>query len=399
MTTMGASSGRRRALAALSLTLGLLLAVGLAEITLRLLAREEPSGYRIRWVLVPWTWEEWVARTRAGRDQPRDAPHFLLPDPVLGWAPGPGRSGQDEPQDPPVTYHSSREGIRSPVAGLDYRALARGRRVVALLGDSFAFSLQVDFAGSIGGRLQDQLGDHWLVLNFGVNGYGVDQTWLRYREQARTWRPEVVLFGLSNHDLVRSLAVYPFVSFGGGWLPYAKPRFVLEGGELRLVNAPLIGPGEILERSGFTDLPFIELDYGYRRQAMAGRPGGGPLLWRWWQARSPATPEPPPEVSDDTLLALNTALIRAAHDLGREDGSRTVSVLYPFPGSGDFGPAGPADTFARQALGASGQPWYDLTPCLAPIPRERFHAADGIHYSPEANAAAAACLARLIRAL
>src|SRR5690606_15280446 len=111
----------------------------------------------------------------------------------------------------------------------------------------------------------------------------------------------------------------------------------------------------------------------------------------------PERPEPPPEVSDETLLALNEALIRAAHDLGREDGSRTVSVLYPFPGSGDFGPEGPADTFARQALRASEQPWYDLTPCLAPIPRERFHAADGIHYSPEVNAAAAACLARLIR--
>jgi hypothetical protein len=58
-----------------------------------------------------------------------------------------------------------------------------------------------------------QLGPQVQVLHFGVDGYGVDQAYLRYQRDVRPWHPDLVILGFINHDLHRSLAVYSFVSF------------------------------------------------------------------------------------------------------------------------------------------------------------------------------------------
>lgn len=110
-------------------------------------------------------------------------------------------------------YFSSVEGIRS--AGPNMRMADRtGRFRVALIGDSNAFSFEVPFDQSWGYLLERLLGDDVQVLNFGVDGYGIDQMYLRYRRDVRPWKPQVVLIGFIGHDLSRTMAVYPFVSFG-----------------------------------------------------------------------------------------------------------------------------------------------------------------------------------------
>jgi len=85
-------------------------------------------------------------------------------------------------------YFSSVEGIRS--AGPDVRFAHRSaRRRVALIGDSNAFSFEVPFEESWGHHLQQLLGADAQVLNFGVDGYGIDQIYLRYRRDVRPWKP------------------------------------------------------------------------------------------------------------------------------------------------------------------------------------------------------------------
>ena len=116
---------------------------------------------------------------------------------------------------------------------------------IALIGDSHAFSFEVPFEDSWGYHLQRLLGDGTQVLNFGVDGYGIDQAYLRYQRDVRPWKPKVVVIGFAGHDLWRALAVYPFVSFR--WPGYlVKPRFAIEKEGLKLLNAPLPTPAEIL---------------------------------------------------------------------------------------------------------------------------------------------------------
>ena len=75
-----------------------------------------------------------------------------------------------------------------------------------------------------GHHLERQLGPAVPVLNFGVDGCGLDQTYLRCRRNVRGWKPRVVLISLMGHELLRTMAVYPFVSFR--WPPcVVKPSW------------------------------------------------------------------------------------------------------------------------------------------------------------------------------
>jgi hypothetical protein len=129
------------------------------------------------------------------------------------------------------------------------------RARVALIGDSNAFCFEVPFQDSWGYHLQRLLGADVQVLNFGVDGYGIDQMYLRYKRDVRPWKPRVVIIGFVEHDLERTMHVYPFVSLG--WPGYlVKPRFTLDHGELKLLNVPLPTPDEILGAKSIQELPY-----------------------------------------------------------------------------------------------------------------------------------------------
>ncbi len=95
-----------------------------------------------------------------------------------------------------------------------------------------------------------------------MDGYGLDQTYLRCQRDVRGWKPRVVLISLMGHELLRTMAVYPFVSFR--WPPcVVKPRFTVDGGELQVVNAPLPTYEQILGAGRLAQLSFVDYDLGY----------------------------------------------------------------------------------------------------------------------------------------
>ena len=205
---------RRRVLltAALNLVAVLLLLAG-GEVVVRTLSRPTARGpVFMDTNLLPWQWSDVVAQNEAILRQAAASGSFLKADDRLGWVINPGRRTADG------LYFSSAEGLRSPEPGL---ALAdrQARHRVALVGDSFTFGLEVSFEQTWGARLERALGADVQVLNFGVDGYGVDQAYLRYARDVRPWRPQVVILGLITHDLYRTMAVYSFVSFPGWPFP------------------------------------------------------------------------------------------------------------------------------------------------------------------------------------
>jgi len=168
---------------------------------------------------------EWIVRLldSARRDQL---------DPTLGWRYRPGYSGEGDTLNS-AGMRSSREYQRTPTDSVPR---------IAAFGDSFVYCTEV----SNDACWSSQLESGWVVeaLNYGVGGYGTDQSFLRYLREGRTYRPSRVLVGFAPVNLRRVVnRNRRFLSQVEG--PWLKPRFVLTDGELELLPAPASTEAEL----------------------------------------------------------------------------------------------------------------------------------------------------------
>ena len=131
------------------------------------------------------------------------------------------------------------------------------------MGDSFAFGEQVDNRDTFASKMQESLGSEYRVLNFGVPGFGVDQSYLRYVHHAMPWQPDVAVLTFIWHDLFRTLSVYTAIAFPHWDLPFSKPRFVLTDAGLEELNTPTAKPDEIFATPRIQDLPLVDQALGY----------------------------------------------------------------------------------------------------------------------------------------
>jgi len=378
--TQASGSLRGRAFA-LSLTTNLLsglIALLLLETTIRIAGRRTLEGIVVGSVAVRPTWPELIAQSRkvlAGINPwgTWDASYFVY-DRELGWTVGPNRRSPDG------LYFSSVEGIRS--AGPNMRMADQTPRFrVALVGDSHAFSFEVPFEESWGYHLQRLLGDDVQVLNFGVDGYGIDQMYLRYQRDVRPWKPQVVVIGFSGHDFWRTMAVYPFVTFG--WSGYlVKPRFVIEKGELKLLNVPLPTPDEILSAGRIHQLPFVEYDLGYETTDWYWRFDHSPLILRFLTSAFPRWTIADPRVSEEARKALNIRLLMEMVQSIEQAGTVPLVVLMSS-----------RNTMVLETLSRARVPFLDMTECVSEVPADRRNVPSGHHYTGLANLAVARCTA------
>jgi len=384
---VASGSSRRRALVlgvATNLSTAFL-ALLLLEATVRIASTTTSTGIRVGSVVLRPSWSELTARTQEILSKVApwgswDASYFVY-DSELGWTVGANRQSPDE------FYFSSVEGIRS--GGPNIRMADQTYRYrIALIGDSYAFSFEVPFDQSWGYHLQRVLGEDVQVLNFGVDGYGIDQTYLRYQRDVLPWKPRVVLIGFSGHDLWRTMAVYPFVSFG--WPGYVvKPRFIDETGELKLVNAPLPSPSEILSADRIEDLPLIEYDLGYGTTDWEWRFDHGPVILRFLSSMFPPWPVVDSRVSKEAATVLNARLLIQLAESIERSGAVPLFVLM-----------GEAKPELVQATLSSARIFpLEASECLADVPVDRKKVPSGIHYSGLANKAIAKCTALAVERL
>lgn len=143
-----------------------------------------------------------------------------------GWEPNRGRIAEGE--------HINQQGVRGEI---EYPPEPTpGTLRIAAFGDSFVYGADAVDEVCWSGRLERS---HRVeVLNYGVGGYGLDQCLLRYRDEGARARADVVLLGITTVMASRVVSRYRrFENPGDGAL--FKPRFVLEGGALRLLPAPV----------------------------------------------------------------------------------------------------------------------------------------------------------------
>lgn len=249
--------------------------------------------------------------------------------PTLGWTIRPGGHS--------VLYQANAQGLR---ADREYTPRPpAGKLRIATFGDSYTHGTDVGNADTWQAALE-RLDPRLEVLNFGVGAYGLDQAYLRYREDGRRFASQVVLIGLMSENIFRSVSVFrPFYVPRTG-APLGKPRFVLRDGGLALLPNPLRSAAdyERLLANPETVIPELgEHDYFYQTRYRPRRGDTLPslrlayLLLDLLRDREPLTGREPARFYNARSEAFEVTA-RLAERFYREveaDGGRPVIVLFP----------------------------------------------------------------------
>ena len=109
---------------------------------------------------------------------------------------------------------------------------------IACFGDSFTHGDDVQ---------NDATWETWLensstnleVLNFGVQGYGLDQAYLRYLKDGTAFQPHIVFIGYMTENISRNVNLFRPFYYPRTNIPLFKPRFVIRDGKLVLLPNPI----------------------------------------------------------------------------------------------------------------------------------------------------------------
>src|SRR4030095_7434589 len=159
---------------------------------------------------------------------------FDLYDPSRGWRPKPNL--RDVRVFGNKILNTNSIGLRGKKDFSFHKE--KGKLRILLLGDSFTFGDEVSDGETYSYYLQ-QLLPNTEIINMGVHGYGQDQMLILLKEVGVKYEPDIVILGFLPLDMPRNVL---------GFRDFAKPRFVLEGGELKLTGVPVPRPEDILRR-------------------------------------------------------------------------------------------------------------------------------------------------------
>lgn len=258
-------------------------------------------------------------------------------DPVTGWRPLPDCGGPFVKGDFATTISTNRHGLRGPDVAV---APGPGVRTVAILGDSWVWGFGVNDDETLSASLEPLL-PATRVLNFGVCGFGTDQSYLYYREAARAFKPDVVVLGFFPHnDFGDNLA--------GRAAQQQQPYFAFDAdGVLRAQNLPLPPRESILppRAMGFDEIAQAH-SYAYRflylqakqfnarlKQATFFSDARAARRQRELAAKDEREPlpiyaqNPPPEVAESIRITLG--ILDLLHEAVAADGARLVVLAIP----------------------------------------------------------------------
>jgi len=250
------------------------------------------------------------------------------------------------------------------------RDLPAGEDVVLFFGDSFVGGVRsVPPDLSLPAQIDDRLRGV-AVINYGVGGYGVDQSYLRFEEAVRKLggRRPVILFGVLTVDLDRTIvSVRDF---------FPKPRFALVDGELVLENVPLWESGAGDPARWFEEHPPAVRSYfaAYLARRMRWAAAGG----RWWESG----------YRRDTKMQVNRRILEEVVSLARAQGLPLLFVLFANENELVTGWRGP---FLARVFDELGVPWVDTRGAIRASPARAY--GDDWHFNAIGNALAARAIA------
>ncbi len=172
----------------------------------------------------------WLAKDVAKSDEM--APGLIRYDSRLGWRLSAEWQGGHSNIDFSTRYRTDfrgnryQQGLSSPE-----RTVANGLPWTAVVGDSFTFGLGVGDGQTFVQQLNRKSLSGHKYINYGVPGYSTDQELLLIQDRVLANGPErVLLVVYLANDIFDNAADFPLQADN------AKPRFVLQQGELRLLT-------------------------------------------------------------------------------------------------------------------------------------------------------------------
>ena len=142
---------------------------------------------------------------------------------------------------------------------------------ISTFGDSYTYGSSLRLEETFQKRLTE-INPSIEALNYGVGGYGLDQAYLRYLRSGAEYSPHIVLLGYMTQNIGRHVNVFRTFYIGTNGI-YTKPRFVVQDGDLVLLENPIatIEDHRTLLLNDTTELKRIgENDFHYRRGYQRG---------------------------------------------------------------------------------------------------------------------------------
>lgn len=153
-------------------------------------------------------------------------------DPNLGW----GYKEYNSNIENGIEYIFNEEGYRSDNkdSKTDF-----SKPIVIIVGNSVIFGHGINFNETFGYRLQSKLGDKYQVINMAVQGYGLDQVYIKLEKVIKKYKPKFVITDFIDDYDVRNgnrdrRTLFRCASFSA-----TKPQFSLSKNGLVLRYLPV----------------------------------------------------------------------------------------------------------------------------------------------------------------
>jgi len=377
----------------------LFLTLSTAEGAIFALSKYTAMGETMMGVLLyPKHWSTIAAQQKQALDKMVPESSYYVHDPLLGWTLGPSRGN------PTAKEITSSEGLRAPRVGMSFGdaksrhsgASSRPASVrIALIGDSMTFGYEVRCEETWGHALEDLLQPHVQVLNFGVSGFGLNQTVLQYEQVVRSWHPHIVIVGISSEMVRRINSIYTPLMNPEWGNAFARPRLVMTNGIPSAVNLPVLKPGELLGYATIQEFPHRDLDAYYR--PLQWERGGiwyafeHSYVFRFLNSIRPPAEAYPKDIEDEAIESSQLATRYLVRKI-LEDGAVPFVVRFPYAYE-----LGISNSPSAHMLHDADIEYYDSAECLAKAGKSDAYMAGG-HYSPKGNGHIAQCLKPIVRA-
>lgn len=378
----------------------LVLFFGSFELLARLMAKQTAAGETILGtVLYPKYWPKFAEYYMKTIDEMEQRGSFGIYEDRAGWILAPSR------QDKTGLQFTSVEGLRSPRIGLSFadlrsrhsKAVEQPATVrVALVGDSMTFGHEVRCEESWGHILESILQPYTQVLNFAVGAHSISQTYERYQKDVRSWKPQIVVIGITSSMITRNNNIYPFLKDPEWGFPLARPRLAATDGALKAINYPIADPKQTFSHKSVGELPYLEYD-DYYRPFEWERGGAWHLVEKSYVFRFLNSIRPPSDGREEeriqhALQASEPVLEHLVHNI-KENGSVPLVIYLPY--KGELSVSSGQDTnfipLSMRMLHNIGITYFDPSSCLRKLDISQLYMRES-HYSPQANHEIAHCL-------
>lgn len=148
-------------------------------------------------------------------------------------------------------YYTAQDGIRT---SLNVNIDKDSNKIrIATIGDSYTECDEVANNQTWQYYLNELLGSKVEILNFGVGGYGHDQSLLRLQFDVLKYKPDIVLLGFVNPDISRNVVAFR---------DFAKPMYILnKEGKLKLKNTEVNDISYYKKNYLLKSIPIIKLAF------------------------------------------------------------------------------------------------------------------------------------------